>query len=65
MLFMVYRVVFRSTESHHLKIKFFFVVPNAIFSQEILRSQTHIYQQNSRMLLQLLLAINIKNIPLI
>lgn len=40
-LFMVYRVVFRSTESHHLKIKFF-VVLNAIFLPEILRAQTHI-----------------------
>lgn len=40
MLFMVYRVLFRSTESHHLKIKFP-VVLNVIFLQEILRAKSH------------------------
>ncbi|KAM6134169.1 LOW QUALITY PROTEIN: uncharacterized protein CCDC197 [Phoenicopterus ruber ruber] len=39
-LFMVYRAAFRSTESHHLKIKFF-VVLNATLLQETLRAQSH------------------------
>lgn len=40
-LFMVYRMVFGSTESEHLKIKFFVVLKD-IFLQEILRIQNYI-----------------------
>jgi len=64
MLFMVYRAVFRSTESHHLQILFFGVL-NGMFLQEILRPQTHIQQLKRGTCLQLLLTVNIKYIPLV